>query len=342
VVDLSLAFLALVILLDFAISLWNAYASGLTWTLLRNQRGHGFEKACAVAGLGLAFAGMAYATLIVLSWVALIVGFVGIGDFLFLVSFDFLVFGAMIIGFGLVITAQSIAIAYRRRNFGSIAVATWNVFTEILDVAIYAEGFRDASAVVKGDRANRANLYSIIAVAVGVAFILTYVAYRQGVRKGEAAIAASPSQSQAEEPSPTATPRVVPHHFRRTILVALVVLLVVVAAIVVLRVSFPSTTVNVREIAVYAPDNVCGLQSNPIKYAGFSDAPGANDLFGLQVTNFNSTPCTVRSVTTNTSGFGLSNVQVPFPVAGAGNGFMNVTIVLPSGSFDGVLALVYT
>jgi len=341
-VSLSDAFLVGVILLDLVLSLWNAYAAGLTWTLLKNQRGQGFAKVTAIAGLGLAFAGMAYATLIILSYFALILNFLAIGDFLFLVSFDFLVFGAMIIGFGLVVTAQSIAIAYRRRKFGDIAVAAWNVFTEIWDISIYAEGFHDAAGVVSQDR-NRVNLYAIIAAAVGIAFIVTYVAYRHGVRKAEGAIAASPDQARGDEHAPEVRAEERAHTLRTIVIAAIVVVIVVVAIIAVAPyVTPPSAKVSVSSIYVWAPDNVCGLNSTPIYYPGFDDTPNANDAFTLTIPNYNSTPCTLRSVTTNTSGFGLSDVQVPVSVPVSGNGALNLTIILPAGSFDGILNLVYS
>ena len=338
---LSTAFLVVVILLDFVISLWNAYAAGLTWTLLRNQPGQKFAKTSAIAALGLAFAGMAYATLIVLSYLALILNFLAIGDFVFLVSFDFLVFGAMIIGFGLVVTAQSVAIAYRERKFGAIAVAVWNVFAEIWDISIYAEGFRDAAGVVSQDR-NRINLYAVIAAAVGVAFIITYVAYRHGVRKAEDAIAANPDQAGGNVDGSRAAAPDHAHPLRTIIIAAIVVVIVVVAIIAVAPYVTPSSQVNVTEINVWAPDNVCGLNSNPAFYSGFTDSPSASDAFALQIPNFNSTTCTLRAVTTNTTGFGLSNVQVPVIVPRFQNGTLNLTILLPGSSFHGVLDLVYT
>ena len=342
-VDLATAFLVVVLVFDFVVSLWNAYASGVTWTLVRNQPGHRFEKAAAIAGIGLAFVGMAYVLLIVLSFLALFLALIAVGDFLFLVSLDFLVFGALIIGFGVVVTAQSIAIAYRQRNFGAIAIASWNVIAEIWDVAIYAEGFRSAASAVSSGERNRVNLYAIVAVAVGVAFLITYVAYRQGVRRAEGAIADSPSQAAQEMAGPSGlTPS--SHHIglRRSVLLGIVVVIVVIAGIVVVVFRTPPTTVHVTEIDVWAPTDVCGLSANPVSYPGFDDSPSASDAFGLQLPNFNATPCTVHSVTTNTSGFGLSNVEVPVTVPGGGNGTLNLTVVLIGTAYSGPLNLVYT
>ena len=280
-VDTSYLLLAAIIVVDFVLSLWNAYASGVTWGLLRNQPGKGFSKVCAVAGLGLAFAGMAYATTIILSWVALEVGFLAIWDFLYLVSFDLLVFGAMIIGFGLVITAQSITIAYRRRSFGTIAIATWNTFAEVWDIATYAQGFQTAASVVKGDRRDRANVTAILAVAVAVALIITYFAFRQGIRRAEGAIAQSPGQ-QAADASSTGTSETSHHRaIRRAVLAGVIVIILVVAGIAVFHFLPASPQVKVAVIDVWAPSDVCGLNAHPISYSGFTDAPGASDAFQL-------------------------------------------------------------
>jgi hypothetical protein len=200
--ELSYVLLFVIIAVDFVLSLWNAYASGVSLTLLKGQSGQTLAKVCAAAGLGLAFAGMSYAMLVIFSFVALAIGYLTVGEVLFVLAFDFLVFGAMIIGFGLVVTAQSIAIAYRRRSFGSIAISAWNVFAEVWDITIYAEGFKDAYGVMKGDR-GRINLYVVIIIALVVAFLITYVAYRHGVRSAERALAGT-SSDPGSNPLPSA------------------------------------------------------------------------------------------------------------------------------------------
>ena len=341
-VDPTYLILAAVLVLDFVLSLWNAYASGVTWGLLRGQPGHSFSKACAVAGLGLAFAGMAYATTIVLSWLAFEVGFLAIWDLLYLVSFDLIVFGAMIIGFGLLITVQSIAIAYRQRNFGSIAIATWNTFSEVWDIATYVQGFQTAATVVKGDQRDRANLVAVLAVAVAIALVITYFAFRRGLGKSADAIAQSPRQQAADDATPPASEA--GHHraLRRAVYAGVVVLVVVVAGIVAFHFLPPSPQVKVEEIDVWAPSNACGLNTHPISYGGFTDMPRASDAFQLEIVNFNATACTVGHVTANTTGFALTNVGVPVTVGVGQSQFLNLTIGLPAGGFDGTLDLVYT
>ena len=341
-VDTTYLLLAAIIVFDFVVSLWNAYSSGVIWGLLRNQPGHTFEKICAIAGLGLAFAGMAYSTTIILSWVALEVGFLAIWDFVYLVSFDFLVFGAMIIGFGLLITVQSVAIAYRQRNFGSIAIAAWNTFAEVWDIATYVQGFQTAAQVVKGERRDRANVTAILAVAVAIALIITYFAFRQGLRKSEGAIAESPQQAAAETLTSGGSDLTHHRHLRQAVLGGIVVLIVVIAVIFTFHFLPPSPQVKVSEIDVWAPSNVCGLNAQLISYDGFNDMPGASDGFQLQVVNYNSSACVVSHVATNTSGFSLSDAQVPLSIAAGQSEYLSLTINLPQSAFDGSMNLIYT
>ena len=340
--DLTYLILVAILILDFVFSLWNAYASGSTWGLVRHLSGHRFEKVSVVAGVALAFAGISYVLIIVISFFALRLGDLAIGEFLYLVSFDFLVFGAMIIGFGLVVTAQSVTIAYRQRNFGSIAIAAWNVFSEIWDISIYAEGFHDAAGMVTNDR-ERVNVYAIAAIAVGIAFLITFVAFRHGARRAEDAIQANPRQAAAEDTAPAGATSAHSHHIRPRVLYAgLAVIVVIIVVLAIFVFTSPPPKVHVSEIDVWAPDNVCGLGKTPVSYAGFDDTPGGVDAFALQLPNFNSTSCTLHAVTTNSSGFSLSNVQTPVTVSGAHNGTLNLTIALPGNPFNGPMNLVYS
>jgi len=126
------------------------------------------------------------------------------------------------------------------------------------------------------------------------------------------------------------------------VLVVIVVLFVVFAAIGAYLYSVPPPNVDVEGINVYAPDNVCGLNANPVGYSGFNASAGTQAALDLQLENFNSTACTVHSVTTNTSGFSLSGVQVPDGVGPLGNGTLNLTLSLPSDAYSGIVDLVFS
>jgi hypothetical protein len=113
----------------------------------------------------------------------------------------------------------------------------------------------------------------------------------------------------------------------RVLLVIIVVVVLVLAAVIYYASTAPVVTIT--QINVYAPTNVCGLNTFPIYYNGFSE-------------NFNNTTCTVTSVSTNTTGFSLSSIGVPISVAAVGNNTLTLTLNLPNNGFNGVVNLIYT
>ena len=196
-VDLSYVLVIVFLVVDFAISIWNAYSAGFSLTVLKNSPGENaprLAKYASYAALGLAFSGMSYVMTVVFGVLAYYLGYIGLGSLNVIFAFNFLFFGAMIIGFGLVVTAQSIVVAYRRRSFGSIAVSIWNVFAEVLDITVYAEGFRSAYKTLSGGNSrNNGNLAVIVLMAVAVALFITWAAYRHGVKRANQLTHRAPS-----------------------------------------------------------------------------------------------------------------------------------------------------
>jgi hypothetical protein len=127
---------------------------------------------------------------------------------------------------------------------------------------------------------------------------------------------------------------------------------VVVLVVVILLVSAVSvygyyTTVDVTAMNVYAPDNVCGLNIYEIYYTGFNASTGSAFALSLPVPNNNTTSCTLRGVTTNTSGFGVEDLQLPPAIPGnttgtVYNGTLNLTLTLPGSHYSGVVNLIFT
>jgi hypothetical protein len=144
-------------------------------------------------------------------------------------------------------------------------------------------------------------------------------------------------------PGPTYAPGPPPPR-RRSRLVTIVVIIVVVALVLgAVGLYFASTAprVDVTEINVYAPDDVCGLKGFA-GYYGFNSTPGSSLSLELPFTNANSSSCTIHGVTTNTTGFTLSDVQVPVTVAAEKSSALNLTMALPSGSYTGAVNLVFS
>lgn len=180
-------FTILILVFDFAISIWNAYSSGYAIGIIRKNKIEGFTKVAAYSGLGLGFVGITYVMIIALSFIGYSLGYVTANAVLFALSFDFLVFGLLIIGFGLMITIQSIAIAARTRNVWSILVAVFNTFIEIWDIASYVQGFGEATRVLQGEsREDRNQGVIIVLIALLIGYFITHAAYKHGLSRAEA------------------------------------------------------------------------------------------------------------------------------------------------------------
>jgi len=107
------------------------------------------------------------------------------------------------------------------------------------------------------------------------------------------------------------------------------------------------TTVGVTALYVYAPDNVCDLNVYAIYYTGFNATTGSTFALSLPVPNNNSTSCTLRGVTTNTSGFGVEDLQLPSAIPGntsgtLHNGTLNLTLTLPGSRYSGNVNLIFS
>ncbi len=190
-VSLTTILAIIILVIDFAISIWNAYAGGYNIGILRKQENPSdFTKAVAWSGVGIAFTGITYVMLVVLSFVALFLGYIDTTTASAVLGFDQLVFGLLIIGFGLMITIQSILIAAQRKNIWSIVVAAFNTIIEIVNIFSYIATFQDSVQMVKGISGNRQdeqNLVILVILAILIGYFITHAAYKRGLKKAEGA-----------------------------------------------------------------------------------------------------------------------------------------------------------
>ncbi len=179
----------LILIFDFGISIWDAYASGYNIGMLRKQQNtSGFTVAAAWSGVGLAFAGITYVLLVVLSYVGAYLGYIDPATATAVLGFDSLVFGLMIIGFGLMITIQSIIIAAKTKNIWSIVIAAINTIFEVLNIIVYVETFQQSVQMVKGIAGNRKdeqNFAILVILAIVIGYFITQAAYNRGIKKAE-------------------------------------------------------------------------------------------------------------------------------------------------------------
>jgi len=190
-------FLGIIIIIDFVISLWDSYASGYNLEFLKEGKTHAskLQYAFAYSGLGLGFTGMAYVMSLIISYVAYYLGYVSATVVNEVAAYSFLVFGILIIGFGIMVTLQSIIIAYKRRSIWSILIAAWNTFAVVFDIVMYITSFKEAASIIKKGGKDNGNVYFIIIIAVLIAFIMSYSAYKQGLKKAKIRIEAEDKTS---------------------------------------------------------------------------------------------------------------------------------------------------
>jgi hypothetical protein len=128
-----------------------------------------------------------------------------------------------------------------------------------------------------------------------------------------------------------------PRRSKWLVLAVIIVVVILVVGVVAVLLVPAGPAVQVQGINVWALDNVCGLNANPIGYNGFNGSSGASQAIELQMPNYNATPCTIHAITTNTSGFSFTGVTVPVTIPGNGTLNLTLTVVSPSGTFNGVL-----
>lgn len=128
---------------------------------------------------------------------------------------------------------------------------------------------------------------------------------------------------------------------RRIVLVVIVVVLILIVGGFAYFFFTAPSGVSVSSILIWAPDNVCGLNSTPSGYSGFNTSTGSTEALEVQIPNYNTTTCTLVSVSTNSSGFSVSATGLPLTVPVNGSEYLNVSVTVPTSSFSGSINFVY-
>jgi zinc-ribbon domain len=145
---------------------------------------------------------------------------------------------------------------------------------------------------------------------------------------------------------PSAPP---PRRSRTRVILVIFVVIILIGAVAIVALAFlpsSSTGVDIQGFNIWAPDNACGLNANPIGFSGFNDTPGDVDQLQLSMPNYNSTTCTLVGMVTNTTGFTLSDLGLPLTIPGSPNTSnpvsenLNLTVTMPNSSFNGIVNLV--
>lgn len=128
--------------LNFAISCWNAYASGAYLT--ESKIIGGWSRFIVWCGLVMSACGFTWVYLTLLTMIAVSASWLTPADGEIMFKLGYLIIILPILGSGFGIWAHSIVQAYRQRTFGSVAVAGWNTYAQFQntwDAASHAPGF---------------------------------------------------------------------------------------------------------------------------------------------------------------------------------------------------------
>jgi len=176
----------LIVIFDILISIWNAYNAGKALEYMKlNNIESDWPRMVAYSTLILSFAGAAYGNASLLSIVAYYLGYIDIYTLLGVLSFSFLVFGFLIILFGIVVTVNSIIVASKTRRFFDIGIAIYNSIAVIWDIYSYIEGFSTAFNILRNQFSNEEKnsqgmFVLIIIAAVLIAVFMVYGAFKYG------------------------------------------------------------------------------------------------------------------------------------------------------------------
>jgi hypothetical protein len=183
--DLNI-FYILIAIFNILISIWNAYNAGKALEYMKlNNIESDWPRMVAYSALILSFAGAAYGNVSLLSIVAYYLGYIDIYTLLGVLSFSFLVFGFLIILFGIVITINSIIVASKTKRFFDIFIAAYNSIATIWNIYAYIRGFSIAFNILKNqfsseNRNSQGVFILVVIAAVLIAVFMVYGAYKYG------------------------------------------------------------------------------------------------------------------------------------------------------------------
>ena len=194
---LGLIITIIIIAFDFLISMWDAYAGGYSLGMMnKNGDSSKFRKVSAYAAVGLGLVGATYVMAIVIGFIAYYLAYISLSTLEFVLSFDFIFLGILIIGFGFIITIQSIIIAAKRRSLWSILIALFNSFIIAFDIYIYVTSFRESLSVIRRTgRRSQGNGLMIVLIAALIAALMVHAAYKHGYKKALGTTQASDGRS---------------------------------------------------------------------------------------------------------------------------------------------------
>ncbi len=142
---MSYLVLFLLLVLNFAISWWNAYSAGRGWTEVKYVGG--WPRVVTWCAVVMSACGFTWVYLTLLTIAAVAFNFISVESADVMFNLGYLIIILPVLGSGFGLWANSLINAYKRRSFGSIGIAGWNTFAQarnIYSAARYAPGAFDS------------------------------------------------------------------------------------------------------------------------------------------------------------------------------------------------------
>lgn len=124
--------LFVLLVLNFAISWWNAWAVGRGWTEVKVVGG--WARFITWCGAIMSACGFTWVYLTILTIIVVVFKFLSVEAAEAMFNLGYLLIILPIVGSGFGIWAYSLIVAYKRRSFGSMGVAGWNTFAQAHNV----------------------------------------------------------------------------------------------------------------------------------------------------------------------------------------------------------------
>lgn len=125
---MNMLMLLVIMLVNFGISFWNAYACGAYLT--ESKMMGGWARVLIWSGLVMSACGFTWVYLVIIDMVAISAKWITPEQGQVLFDLGYLMILVPILGSGFSIWVHSVVRAYRTRSFGDVAVAGWNTFAQ--------------------------------------------------------------------------------------------------------------------------------------------------------------------------------------------------------------------
>jgi hypothetical protein len=171
---MGMQMIVLILVINYAISWWNAYATGKSWA--ESKAIGGWIRIIAWSGAIMSAAGFSTVYLFVIAYGAYALDYIDEQTMQLAQSFGYLGLVAPLLGSGLIITMESWRRAYRDHSLLSLGVAGWNTYATIHNTMSAFTGVNDALEMIgkiylgavtgKGDARGKAAAVALITAAL--------------------------------------------------------------------------------------------------------------------------------------------------------------------------------